>query len=71
MGRSRGDREEMMSSRRAWDREGKSMEGFSFQGSYEDRRDREAIVWQAEPSNRRGCRDTSSHGHSWYAVLGL
>jgi hypothetical protein len=30
------------------------MEGFSFQGSYEDRRGREAIVWQAEPSNRRG-----------------
>jgi Family of unknown function (DUF6304) len=30
------------------------MEGLSFQGGYEDRQGREAIVWQAEPSNRRG-----------------
>ena len=30
------------------------MERFSFPGGYEDRQGREAIVWQAEPSNRRG-----------------
>jgi hypothetical protein len=28
------------------------VEGFSFQGGYEDRQGREAIVWRAEPSNR-------------------
>jgi hypothetical protein len=28
------------------------VEGFSFQGGYEDRQGREAIVWWAEPSTR-------------------
>jgi hypothetical protein len=51
---SRGRLHARMSSRRAWDREGKPMEGCSFQGGHEDRRGREAIVWQAEPSNRVG-----------------
>jgi Family of unknown function (DUF6304) len=44
--------------------EGKSMERFSFPGGYEDRQGREAITWQAEPSNRRG-----APGYEYHTVI--
>jgi hypothetical protein len=40
------------------------MERFSFQGGYEDRQGREAITWQAEPSNRRG-----APGYEFHTVI--
>ena len=40
------------------------MERFSFQGDYEDGQGREAIIWQVEPSNRRG-----APGYEFHTVI--